>query len=44
MTLSGRSGRVAHRYPISVGGARQAWPYGTGFVVAGPGTQVYRWL
>lgn len=37
VTLSGRTGRVLHRYPVAAGGARQAWPYGSGFLVAGTG-------
>jgi len=42
VTLSGSSGRDSRRYPLAVGGARRAWPYGSGFLVAGAGTQMYR--
>jgi hypothetical protein len=42
VTLSGTSGRVLQRFPVSARGASGAWPYGTGFVVAGAGTRGYR--
>jgi hypothetical protein len=41
VTLDGSSGRVMRRYPVGVA-ARRAWPYGSGFLVSGGGTAVYR--